>query len=74
MRIYSLVWLILKGVGETAKKKFTFKPVLLYIEDNLLFDSNYDHVKRIEFIKNIQKTMEYSNFKIYFSLLENVIF
>ena len=64
---------ILKGVGETAKKKFTFKPLILYIEDKVLFDSTYDHAKRIEFVKNIQKTMEYSNFKIYFSLLENVI-
>jgi hypothetical protein len=62
----------MKGVSEEAKKKFTFKTILLYIEDNHLFSSNYDHLERLESIKKIQNSIKYSNFRSYYSLLENV--
>lgn len=61
-----------KGVGEEAKKKFTFQPVVLYIEDKVLFDPTKSQTDRIESLKEIKKTCDYSNFRIYFSLFENV--
>ncbi len=64
----------IKGVSEEAKKKFTFKTILLYIEDNHLFDSNYGHSERLDSIKKVQDSIKYSNFKSYYSLLENVRF
>ena len=65
----------LKGIGEEAKKKFTFRTHLLYIEDSYLFEDKveYDHVKRIQSMRdNIKSSLDYTNFKAYYSLLENV--
>ena len=71
----------IKGVGEEAKKKFTFKTSLLYIEDQYLFEEaeadlgQYEHEKRIQMIRdNIESSVAFvSHFKCYYSLLENVI-
>ena len=70
-----------KGSGEEAKKKFTFKPVLLYIEDNLVLDlkgpitpADHDELKRkrLERLRAIEESVKYANLKVYYSLLENV--
>jgi hypothetical protein len=62
-----------KGVGEEAKKKFTFKPVIIYIEDTDVFSPTNDNkLERLERLRRIQKSVEYSGFKAFFSLLENV--
>ena len=68
-----MLHLIAIGASEEAKKKFTFKPSILYIEDINLFDTEYSEQKRADFLKQIQQSMEYAKFKVYFSLLENVI-
>ena len=68
----AMLHLIAKGVSEEAKKKFTFKTCIIYIEDKLLFDTEYTEQKRLDFLKEIQNSVEYSNFKVYYSLLENV--
>lgn len=62
----------LKGVGEEAKKKLTFKTSLLFIDDSLLYDKEVNIAKRLEFINKIKKSTEYSHFVTYYSLLENV--
>ena len=49
----------------------------MYIEDNYLFENRdaYNHSERIQaIIHNIEKSIDYSNLKIYYSLLENVRF
>lgn len=61
-------------MGEEAKKKFTFKIVCLYIEDVCLFDQDCDQNKRMEHLRKIEKSIEYSGFKFYYSLFENVKF
>ena len=70
----AMLHLIAKGVGEEAKKKFTFKTSILYIEDNLIFDPEYSEQKRIDFLNKIQQSVEYSKLKVYYSLLENVMY
>ena len=66
-------WFLLKGVGEEAKKKLTFNTILLSIEDSELLNPKHTYETRLEFLKKIAKSVEYSNFKFYFSLIENVI-
>ena len=61
-------------MNEEAKKKFTFKVVCLYIEDTYLFQHDYDQDKRIQHLNQIRQSVEYSGFKFYYSLFENVIF
>jgi hypothetical protein len=68
----AMLHLIAKGVSEEAKKKFTFKTSILYIEDYKVFDPEYSEQKRIDFLHQIQNSVEYSQLKVYYSLLENV--
>lgn len=60
-------------MNEEAKKKFTFKMVCLYIEDTFLFQNDYNEDKRKEHLDKIKKSVEYSGFKFYYSLFENVM-
>ena len=59
-------------MSEEAKKKFTFKILLVYIEDRHVYDDEYDARTRLAALKHIQESVKYARFPIYFSLLENV--
>lgn len=67
--------LLAKGTSDEAflKKRFTFKPTLLFIEDHNLFNKNGNNQTRKEFIQSVLNTMEFSKFNIYFSLIENSV-
>lgn len=67
--------LISQGTGDAAylKKRFTFKPTILYIEDHKLLDKECDSQTRKEHIQKVIESLEFSGFKIYFSLIENSI-
>ncbi|CAF0936675.1 unnamed protein product [Brachionus calyciflorus] len=69
----AMLHLLFKGVGEEAKKKFTFKTICVYIEDNYVFESNSSTHERITFMENVKKSVEYSGFKFYYSLIENCL-
>lgn len=67
--------LIVQGTSETAylKKKFTFKPTILFIEDHVLFEKSENNEIRKKFIQKFLKSVEYAGFDVYFSLIENSI-
>ncbi|RNA35941.1 cytoplasmic tRNA 2-thiolation 2, partial [Brachionus plicatilis] len=65
----AMLHLIKQGMSEEAKKKFTFKIVCLYIEDS--FDRDPNEAKRVEFLRQVEKSVENFGFKFYFSLFEN---
>ena len=55
------------------KKRFTFKPTLLFVEDHKLFDTGCDNSTRKEFLQKVLDSIEYSKFNVYFTLIENSI-
>ncbi len=55
------------------KKRFTFKPSLLFVEDHKLFETGCDNLARKEFIQKVLNLVEYSKFDVYFTLIENSI-
>jgi hypothetical protein len=59
-------------VSEHAKKKFQFKPVLVYIEDSLVLD-DITHDQRLKNIVKVKDLTCFCGFKIYYTLIENVI-
>jgi hypothetical protein len=58
-------------MSDHAKKKFTFKPFLLFIEDSI-FLKDITREKRLENMKKIKNIADNSGFMIYFTLIENV--
>ncbi len=59
-------------MSEHAKKKFQFKPVLVYIEDSLVLD-DITHDQRLKNIVKVKDLTCFCGFKIYYTLIENVI-
>jgi len=55
------------------KKRFTFKPTLLFVEDHRLFDTGSDNSARQEFIQKVLDSVQYSKFSVYFALIESSI-